>query len=81
MKAKGIIAVEYGASIEVIFEQFSRSIRDDLTEREEYKGCMIDIFPYEAMGLNCYKINTTVIPPYGQSNTVVSYRVAISELG
>lgn len=75
-----IIAVEYGAGIDAAFEQLSRAIRDDLTVCEEYKGCMINIFPCEATGHSCYTIDAVLIPSHGQSNFVVSYQVIEREL-
>lgn len=74
-----IIAVEYGTSIDAAFEQLSRAIRDDLTVCEKYKGCIINIFPYEATDQNCYVIDAAVIPSHGQSNIVVRYQVIESE--
>ena len=57
-----IIAVEYETNIAAAFEQLSRAIRDDLTVCNDYKGCIINIFLYEATGQSCYTIDAAVIP-------------------
>lgn len=74
-----IIGVEYGTGIDAAFEKLSRAIRDDLAVCEKYKGCTINIFPYEATDQNCYAIDAAIIPSHGQSNIVVSYQVIESE--
>ncbi len=75
-----IIDVEYGGGIDSAFKQFSLAIRDDLMERKEYKDCSINVFRRGNIGQNRYAIDVAVIPPYAQSNIIVSYQVVVRDL-
>ena len=70
-----LIAVEYGTDMDSAYEGIARAIRDELSTLDEYRGCGIDVYPYERMCSGRYAIQAVVLPPSAPSNEIVEFTV------
>lgn len=70
-----VISVEHGSNMDSVYDQIARAIRDELSERPQFAGCDIDIYPWEKMDDHKYSIQAVVLPPYASSNILVDFLV------
>ena len=74
-----IIGVAYGAGIHDVFDQVSRSIRDELSAEPDYAGCSIDIYPYDRLENHRYSVQSVVHLPCAPENALYTFLVVESE--
>ena len=73
--SKDIIAVEYGESIDAVYDKLADAIREEMSEVLGIDKCEINVFPFEKMEDGKYSISGAPTIFSGQEPPIAGFTV------